>query len=238
MSPVCLPFGSPGELCKNSFLSSALEIRIQGCLTEESEFKSLCSNPHSFRQPGRPRFAGSWLFSGVLGARLWPRETRWHFRISRQGRGAGSCATEHGGRWVLAALIPTSIAGAQREWPERKTPLRGGSSPSQAQGSRTSPPPPRTAGRLGRVSGAGWERAESSWEGGGREVAAAARPQPPSLQAGRAWVAETRAAWGRASGSGMRGPRPTGLTPVGGAGEEPRKQTRGAPSDGPMSPGV
>lgn len=147
-------------------------------------------------------------------------ETRWHFRISRRGRGTGSCVTERGGRWVLAAFIPTSIAGAQREWPERKTPLWGGSSPSQAQGSRTSPPPPRTAGRLGRVSGAGWERerAECSWEGGGREVAAAARPQPPSLQSGLAGVAETRAARGRASGSWMRAPRPAGLTPVAGAG--------------------
>ena len=134
---------------------------------------------------------------------------------------------------LFRSLIPTSVAGAQREWPERKTPLRGGSSPSQAQGSRTSPPPPRTAGRLGRVSGAGWERAESSWEGGGREVAAAARPQPPSLQAGRAWVAETRAARGRASGSGMRGPRPTGLTPVGGGGGGTTETDAGCPQRRP-----
>ena len=57
------------------------------------------------------------------------------FLISRRGRGVGTRprGTCPWGRWLLAALIRTPGPGAPLGWSERKPPLRGRSSPSQAQ---------------------------------------------------------------------------------------------------------
>lgn len=128
-----------------------------------------------------------------------------------------------GARAPAAALMPTSIRGAQREWPGRN-PRRGEGHPHPLPGPCDRVPPgraptdPQPPGKgLGRGARWAWETTECS-RSGGREVAAAARRQRAARAGGVQGGSDRLRGWWGAG------------TPRGGAAERDRHRgSRGGP---------
>lgn len=195
-----------------SFLSRPGDSNPVG-LTKGPEFKNLCSNSHSFRRPGWPRFGGLVVNPGIAGGggrdRLWSGTCA--FRDLQVGQGRGhlpplSCPRPFG---VRSGSGPEGIPGAGRV---TRTPCPGpviAYLPAER---------PQTPSRLGRAWGGA--RGGRGRRPSAAEAAAERWQQRPagSAQPGRAGCRAARTGSEAGGGRGPRGEEPRSATDTGALG--------------------